>query len=367
MLGIGTTDSLAVNLVRATAHVLGQDQARRHLAMLLQRQVDVGLGRYPEAIGVLVFGRTGVGKTLAIKEMCQRCGLPFATVDATAYTDKGYIGPDLSQMFLPLIRSALGILEAHRRGDEHLYIDDEEETTLFGRSKEDIRAAIELAQVGVLLVDEFDKWLIRGQDLAGRNVGRQLQAELLNMVQGTTVYVSDAEEDLGEDFDTQKTMIICCGAFTDLARVLEQRLDVGSLHEETVWEQVEPKDFEHLGILPELSGRLASHVVFRPLNAEHLAKILRQEGGLIDEYTARFAAEQCQLVVDESAIGILGRQAHARGTGARGLRHILEKMTAAALYAAAEARANGRRSFAHLTNAAADRLELTIKPRGPWR
>src|SRR5438874_9516516 len=106
------TDSLPVALFKGTGHVLGQDEARRQLAMLLKRQVDVGLGRYPEAVGVLVFGRTGVGKTLAIKEMCARCGLPFATVDATQYTDKGYIGPDLSQMFLPLIRSAMAILEA---------------------------------------------------------------------------------------------------------------------------------------------------------------------------------------------------------------------------------------------------------------
>jgi ATP-dependent Clp protease ATP-binding subunit ClpX len=353
-------ESLPVELYRGTAHVLGQDQARRHLAMLLKRQVDVAAGRYPDAIGVLVFGRTGVGKTLAVKEMCQRCGLPFATVDATQYTDKGYIGPDLSQMFLPLIRSALAILEAQRRGDEHRYVDEEEETTLFGRSKEEIRAAIELAQVGVLLVDEFDKWLIRGQDQQGRNVGRQLQAELLNMVQGTTVYVSDAEEDLGEDFDTSKTMVIWCGAFTDLARVLEQRLDVGSLHEETIWEQVEPKDFEHLGILPELSGRLASHVVFKPLTADHLAQILRQEGGLLDEYAARFAAEGCRLLIDDSAVGILGRQAHARGTGARGLRHIMEKMAGVALFAAAEQRAAGNSTRAHLDNGAADRLELSV-------
>src|SRR5260370_320581 len=85
------------------------------------------------------------------------------------------------------------------------------------------------------------------------------------------------------------------------------------------------KRFERLGILPELSGRLASHVVFKPLTADHLAQILRQEGGLLDEYTSRFAAEDCLLQVDDSAVLILGRQGHARGTGARGLRHIMEK------------------------------------------
>lgn len=356
------TSSLALELYQATGGVLGQEDARKRLAMLFQRQADVLAGRYPESVGVLVFGRTGVGKTYCLREMASRCGLPFAAVDATMYTDKGYVGPDLTQMFLPLIRDALTKLDSQRR-EEVEYRDEEQAMTLFGRSQPEIEQAIHLAEHGVLLLDEFDKWLIRGNDQSGRNIGRQLQAELLNMVSEATVYVTDTEEELGEDFNTSKVMIVCCGAFTGLAPLLESRLDIEQLHEETMWEQVEPKDFEHLGVLPELSGRLASHVAFKPLNPEHLAKILRAEGGLLDEYTARFAAEGCRLLIEEAAIGTLGRIAHTRGTGARGLRHVMEQLTGIALFQAAELQAQSRHSVARLDVQAASRLMLQVEAR----
>src|SRR5258708_3919815 len=98
---------LALRLFNETKHVLGQEDARRQLSVLLTRQAAVARGVFDEAIGVLAFGRTGVGKTMLIEDMCRHAGLPFAKADATQYTDKGYIGPDLSQMFLPLIRDAL--------------------------------------------------------------------------------------------------------------------------------------------------------------------------------------------------------------------------------------------------------------------
>jgi ATP-dependent Clp protease ATP-binding subunit ClpX len=353
---------LPLQLYQATGAVLGQEEARKRLAMLFQRQADVLAGRYPEAVGVLVFGRTGVGKTMCLREMAARCGLPFATVDATMYTDKGYVGPDLTQMFLPLIRDAMDKLQAQQSGQQVEYRDEEQSTSLFGRPREEVEAALHFAERGVILLDEFDKWLVRGNDQSGRNIGRQLQAELLNMVQGATYYVTDTEEELGEDFDTSRVMIVCCGAFTGLAPLLESRLDMSNLHEETMWEQVEPKDFEHLGILPELSGRLASHVAFKPLNAEHLAQILRLEGGLLDEYTARFAAEGCRLQIGEAAVSVLGRIAHSRGTGARGLRHVMEQLTGIALFKAAEWQAQGRRSISWLDVQAADRLVLDVEP-----
>jgi ATP-dependent Clp protease ATP-binding subunit ClpX len=351
------TRSLAVDLYRQTGHVYGQDEARRALSVLLARQRDVAGGLYPEAVGVLAFGRSGVGKTMLVKAMCDLAGIPFAAVDSTQFTDRGYVGPDLSQMFLPLIRSALPLTDTITANGH------DEDDSLFGRPRAQIEAAVQVAQRGVLLLDEFDKWLIRGQDMGGRNVGRELQAELLNMVQGSVVWVTDREDELGVDFDTTRCMIICCGAFTGLHNVVLNRLEHDKeFEDETLWTLVEPKDFMSMGIIPELAGRLATHIAFKPLRVEHLEAILREEGGLMEEYVRRFQQHDCELVVEEAGLRAVAATAMKMETGARGLRHKLEKICQDALFASAELQTQGRRSQAVLTVHAAQAQQLEVRP-----
>src|SRR5207244_3010844 len=106
--------------------------------------------------------------------------------------------------------------------------------------------------------------------------------------------------------------------------------------EESLWELSEPKDFVSMGILPELAGRLSAHIMFKPLREEHLAEILQQERGLLDEYMARFAAEGVEFVPTDAGLRTVAAIALKRETGARGLRHLLEKICGPALYEAAE-------------------------------
>lgn len=339
--------------------MLGQDEARRALAVLLTRQVSVREGIYKDAIGVLAYGRTGVGKTYLISEMCARAGLPFAVADATQFSDKGYAGADLSQMFLKLIRVCIG-----RTGLE--YRDEEADTSLFGRSQDVISSAVQRAQTGVILLDEFDKWMVDGKTQAtpeNRSIGRKLQAELLNMVQGTVLWVSDRDDELGVDFDTSRVMIICAGAFVGLQdRVLDRLHHDQEYEDETLWTMVEPQDFLSMGMIPELAGRLATHLPFKPLRAEHVVRMLEQEHGFVDEYRTRFHELGCELAIDEAGLRTLGAQAIRRGLGARGLRHVLERAMGPALFAAAEHQARGVLTSCRLDVRAAEG-QLVVRPR----
>src|SRR5262245_40740950 len=99
------SQSIAYQLYQATERVIGQEKARRQLAVLLSRQVEVAQGKWPKAECAVIGGFTGVGKTYMARMMCEYTGLPFADVNSTQYTETGYAGDDLSQMFLPLIES----------------------------------------------------------------------------------------------------------------------------------------------------------------------------------------------------------------------------------------------------------------------
>jgi ATP-dependent Clp protease ATP-binding subunit ClpX len=324
-------------LYRATEHVIGQEEARQRLAVALRRQVLVADGRYTNSAGVLMAGPTGTGKSFLSREMAMRCGLPFAEANATQYSEVGFVGLNLSQAFLPLISAAARMVEAERTQRTYRY-ETNAPATLLGRDPAVIEEAVRRAEGGILLLDEFDKWLIASEDsTTGRDVGRKLQAELLQILEGSVVYVADKEEELGVEFDTRRVLLLCAGAFVGLSYVVERRLDrEGSQYSpESWWEMVEPADFLKLRMIPELVGRLSTTIMFKPLREEHLTRILRTEGGLLDEYRARFAADGCELVVEEAGLNTVAGIALARATGARGLRHLLEKILVPALFAAA--------------------------------
>src|SRR5690242_15475701 len=100
------TRSTALDLFLGTERVIGQEKARKQLAVLIERQMGVRDGRFERASGAIVGGWTGTGKTMLARLMCDLSGLPFAEVNATQYTESGYSGEDLSQMFLPLLEAA---------------------------------------------------------------------------------------------------------------------------------------------------------------------------------------------------------------------------------------------------------------------
>src|SRR6266702_4285833 len=320
--------SKARELYRASDAVVGQVLARKQMAALLDRQWMVHQGLLDSASGAILSGRSGTGKTMTARLMCNRLGLAYAEADATRYTEGGYKGLDLSQMFMPLLESAARMKDATQEARYQAL------TSPPGRppsvlKRPDIDELIESAQTGVILLDEFDKWMLRINHVTGEK-DKAIQAELLKMIEGSIEYVSDSDEEVGVQFDTSRVLIICAGAFVGLFQQVAKRMhhdsdDRDYLQQENFWNQITPEDFERFGLLSELAGRLSTHIFTRPLSVQSLKEILMREGGLVDEYRQRFEAYDCQWAVPESALIHISQLAIQRDTGARALEHVLWK------------------------------------------
>jgi ATP-dependent Clp protease ATP-binding subunit ClpX len=332
-----TTTSKALDLYQRTDQVVGQEKARQQLAVLFERQWQVAQGTLATTEeGAILGGRSGVGKSMLARAMCQLSGLPYAEVDATQYTDRGYVGLDLAQMFLPLINSAARMYDEKRQQQPYSVQKLRSVPSVMKRPMAELEEIVKLAESGVVLLDEFDKWMLQGIDASGRNVGRKLQAELLKMVEGSYQYVSDSEDELGVPFDTSRVLVLTAGAFVGLFKAVARRLELETINpelDENFYKQIDPTDFVRFGLLPELAGRLATHIFLRPLQAEQLARIAEMNGS-IEEYRLRFAALGCGWDVPETAVRYIAAVALGRETGARGLKHVLWQVFSEALFQA---------------------------------
>lgn len=333
-----------VELFLGTATVRGQERARKQLAVLLDRQLGVRAGLYKRASGAIVAGWTGTGKTMLARMMCEVSGLPFAEVNATQYTESGYAGEDLSQMFLPLLEAAARMYDGGRTTKK---APTDSPLSVLKRPALELKEIVAIAQSGVLLLDEFDKWMQRINHVTGR-LDTAVQAELLKMVEGGVVYISDDEDEIGVPFDTTKVLILCAGAFVGLARQVAKRLQLASdgwEHNESLWEHIEPDDFIRFGVIPELAGRLSTHVFLRPLKPETMVEIMSAPGGIVEEYRTRFESSGVEWGVSEHALRTLADQALRRDIGARGIEHMMWGTFGEAMFAAASSENGGRVAF----------------------
>lgn len=328
------TRNRTLDLYLSTEAVVGQERARRQLAVLLNRQWQVHEGRLPKAHGAILSGYSGSGKTYTARLMCQHLELPFAETDATRYTESGYKGLDLSQMFIPLLESAATMIDAERAGAPYRLNADHRETSVLKRS--DIKQVVERAQTGVILLDEFDKWMLRINHVTGEK-DKAIQSELLTMIEGTLAYVTDVDEEVGVPFDTAKVLIICAGAFVGLYKQVRKRMggdadDNSIMLSENFWNQIVPEDFEKFGLLPELAGRLSRHIFTRPLQREHLTAIIKRPESALQEYRQQFEDCGCKWSVGEAGLLELASKAIDRLIGARAVDFVMNKYFTEALY-----------------------------------
>jgi ATP-dependent Clp protease ATP-binding subunit ClpX len=335
-----TQQPLAVDLYRKTSHILGQEKARKQMAVLLERQKMVQEGKLGSSSGAVLAGRSGSGKTFLARTMCQISGLPFAEIDANHYTESGYAGLNLSQGLLPLLVNASKIIDR-----QHGPYEEKPDHNVLKRG--DLDDIIAFAESGVVIVDEFDKWMHRRNHVTGLR-DTPIQAEFLKMVEGADVFVSDDADELGCLVDTTRILFICAGAFVGLTKIVAKHLQVSTpvKSDETYWEHVEPQDFVAYGVLPELSGRLSTHIMLAPLRVEHLTDILSQPGGIIDEYRSRFEEVGVQWGVSESGIRQIANVALQRGTGARAVEHVCWQVFSEALFNARLVEGDGRVTLA---------------------
>jgi ATP-dependent Clp protease ATP-binding subunit ClpX len=319
--------------------VIGQPRARKQLAAILDGhwRIAQGVDTWQPG-GVLLGGPTGTGKSMTARLMCERLGLPFAETDATRYAEVTYKGLQLPQMFIPLIREAGRMIDARKAeladGEQSLTpewapkSDKDGEDSIFKR--DDIDEVVALAQTGVVLLDEFDKWMGRVNHVTGQQE-TQIQSELLKMLEGSHEFVTATDDEVGTPFDTHHVLIICAGAFVRLYNIVRGRLHEDAdprqqMMDDHFWESIAPEDFEKFGLLPELAGRLSRHIFTRPLREEHMRQILTQPGGILEYYRRRYEACGVKWGLDDASVTHMISVAMQYRTGARALSFVAHRM-----------------------------------------
>jgi len=265
---------------------------------------------------ILLLGPSGTGKTLLASTLARVVGVPFVIADATTLTQAGYVGED--------VESILGRLLDMADGNR------------------------ELAEWGIVYIDEIDKLARQGESSLGvRDVsGEGVQQALLKLVEGTQVKVqAKGRKEQGGDgqvIDTRNILFIAGGAFAGMEKMLERRLkparggigfhsdpkDTGEpLDSNTLYSKVHPEDLKHFGLIPEFIGRFPIITALQQLDEEALVTILTvPRNALVRQFKQLFGYEGVELEFEHEALIAVARQAIERGTGARGLRSVLEKV-----------------------------------------
>ena len=260
---------------------------------------------------ILLIGPTGSGKTLLAQTLAKILNVPLAIADATTVTEAGYVGDDVENVLLKLIKAA--------------------------------DYDIELAQRGIIYIDEIDKIARKSENTSiTRDVsGEGVQQALLKIIEGT---VSSVPPQGGRkhpnqemiEIDTTNILFIVGGAFAGLENKIKSRLnkkqigfglnnDKTELDDMSIFEHVLPEDIRKFGIIPELIGRLPVITALSELNKEALKSILtKPKNAIVKQYKKYFEFENVELEFNDDAIDEIAELALKRKIGARGLRSIIE-------------------------------------------
>ncbi|EAR23588.1 ATP-dependent Clp protease ATP-binding subunit ClpX [Nitrococcus mobilis] len=304
-------------------YVIGQEHAKKVLSVAVYNHYkrigccsalgDPELGKS----NILLIGPSGSGKTLLAETLARRLAVPFLIADATALTETGYVGEDVDGLIRRLVQSCDN--DAQR------------------------------ASLGIVYLDEVDKLAVRHTVSRSRDVsGEGVQQALLRFMDSSVVRFAPRERGAARrpewlEVDTRQILFICGGAFEGLAQLVERRrrghgigftVDLpGPRRCSNFLAYAEADDLIHYGLIPEFVGRLPVVSVLDPLDEDALVRVLTEPANaLVRQYTKLLAMDGCELHFTRGALHALAQEALARGTGARGLRTVIERVLLEPMY-----------------------------------